>query len=819
MEDLLVREQAAEHNVLTLLQRTDVPIEDVLHAFHYYRQAASEYIFADFEHAGRSELHLWQAHNAGKKYFHKELSRIRKQPERVVEIRHVTKLFMQFIKQGERHYRAYITHLNNACGGIPELESIALKERADSTGESQPLANFQIAKDPARESSHRALIYAGDLCRYRASEKLDKVPDFGPALGYYRLAAAVVPSSGLGHHQQAVVFLEQRDHLRAIYHLYRAICVPDPHPIAASNLNKEFEKTNAAWEKGELIQKGAPNSPDAPKRALVGWFVRLHSMCYQAKPFTGYQELEREVLGQLVNLITQPSLQSTITRMIVVNIAAQATAGERFQDLAKRELPTDEIAQSFLHYFRFNIKTFTALLQVFYSDLQKLLLNVPAQDGDLSDKLTPAGRRLLPYLRIYNGWLVINARMISGLATDDVVGRAVGDFWPMYARAIDLVAQAFPIWDLEERLEQVSCGKYLMEEDDETLKFTPVDEPETSHSTWYDMQTRTHKPRSGEENVVRGSTDDEMLYRVYNFLETGLDLANDNPHAPIGMAGTRVYCYSPDTLDSLTVRPIEYQTAPIAPPSNAIQQQPVPFTYAAAAANGHARQGRAVAAPRKTSATQPQSRDAQLVRMVEDLVDESDPKDPVTPPQPPASTPAIVTIGDASYGMQDSVQDLDQTLSKYGKQSRAAAAKSWRPGPGVTVTPPAVRHVNMARPLSGNQERMQSVSKLWNERPNPAGAFGSPVPGAAPGHSRVNSASSIRSRNSLDQVDTWGSAESAPRTLPDSVVPQTVYADYSSIDQAGMASPLLFGAGGSVWSSLPATNAVRNVSPSYGQGG
>lgn len=458
--------------------------------------------------------------------------------------------------------------------------------------------------------------------------------------------------------------------------------------------------------------------------------------------------------------------------------------------IAQQNLPVDNIQESFLHYFRFNLKTFTALLQVFYTDLRNLLSNMADQDGELADKLTPAGRRLLPCLRIYNNWLIVHAHMPPALATDEVVGESVAEFWPVYARAIDLVAQAFPIWDLEEHLEQVSCATYMMEEDVETFKFTPVVDDKT-RSTWYDTQTQADKPRHSGKNVVCSSPDDELLYRVHGFLATGLNFATSDDNAPIGMIGTRVYFDKPENLDGLTVRPIEYQPDPIAPPSKAIQQQSVPVSYAAAAANGHAKQGRPAAAPRKTSATK-QTRDAQLVRMVEDLVDETDPKDPVTPPQPPASTPAIVTNGDATFGLQDSVQDLGQTLPKYGKPSRAAAAKSWRPGPGVTVTPPAVRPVNMARPLSGNHERLQSVSKLWNDGPNMTGALGSPIPAAAPGHSRVNSASSIRSRNSLNQVDTWGSMESAPRTLPESVVPQNVYeSEYSSIDQAGMASPLL----------------------------
>jgi hypothetical protein len=332
MEDLLARERAAEQSVHYFLQHTDEPIVSLLKAFEDYRNTCEESIFADFENnaAGKEAL-LWQAHTEGKKYFHKALSPLRKQNNQPVATRHLMKLYLQFIKESQLFYRQYIHRLNTTFGGIPELEAVAHEVKNEVVGESsQPATSLELRKQ-ILASCHQTLIYLGDLSRYRASEKLDKNPDFGPAIGYYGLACTLWPSSGLGHHQQAVIALDQQHHLRAIYHLYRAIVVEEPHPNAASNLKREFDKTNAAWDRGELIQKGTPNDPESAKRTLVGWFVRLHSMCFKGEPFRGYEELEREVLGQLSAVIKHRSLDAALMRMLLTNFAAQFYAGENFQ--------------------------------------------------------------------------------------------------------------------------------------------------------------------------------------------------------------------------------------------------------------------------------------------------------------------------------------------------------------------------------------------------------------------------------------------------------------------------------------------------------
>lgn len=335
--ELLARERAAEQNLHYYLKATDEPIVSLLQAFEEYRQACQAGVFADFENNSASKGRaLWHAHTEGKKYFHRALGGLRKQPsEQHVAIRQLIKFYLQFIKDSQRFYRDYIYQLSTTFGGISELQAVAHQVKNDALGESSQASVTPELHQKVLDSCHQTLIYLGDLSRYRASEKLDRTPDFAQAIGYYSLACTLIPSSGMGHHQLAVIALEQRQHLRAIYHLHRAMVVDDPHPNAANNLKLEFDKTNAAWDRGELIQKGPPNDPEASKRTLIGWFVRLHSMCFKGETFRGFDELEREVLGQLAAEIKQRPLDGTLMRMIMVNLAAQFNAGESFQGMFK----------------------------------------------------------------------------------------------------------------------------------------------------------------------------------------------------------------------------------------------------------------------------------------------------------------------------------------------------------------------------------------------------------------------------------------------------------------------------------------------------
>lgn len=182
-------------------------------------------------------------------------------------------------------------------------------------------------------SCHQTLIYLGDLFRYRAAERLDKEPDWGPAIGYYDLAAALRPSSGMAYHQQSVIAFEQGDHLRSTYFLYRSIVVDEPHPNAVPNLELQFKKISTGWEKGELIPKTSPQDPTASRKALIAWFIRFHSMSYKGQSFPEYEELEREVLSRTVAELRMKGLDGLLLKMSFISFAAQATAASQFRSM------------------------------------------------------------------------------------------------------------------------------------------------------------------------------------------------------------------------------------------------------------------------------------------------------------------------------------------------------------------------------------------------------------------------------------------------------------------------------------------------------
>jgi hypothetical protein len=54
-------------------------------------------------------------------------------------------------------------------------------------------------------------------------------------------------------------------------------------------------------------------------------------MCFKGEKFRGFDELEREVMGQLSAELKLRSLGSTLSRMILVNIASQHMSIENYK--------------------------------------------------------------------------------------------------------------------------------------------------------------------------------------------------------------------------------------------------------------------------------------------------------------------------------------------------------------------------------------------------------------------------------------------------------------------------------------------------------
>ena len=160
---------------------------------------------------------------------------------------------------------------------------------------------------------------------------MTKDRDWGPAIGYYNLAGLIYPTSGASHNQLAVIAQVDVNHLSATYHLYRALAVEEPHPSAKANLEIEFKKIEEACSKGDMIKTDSEKNSQEPGKALVGWFMRLHTLCYRGFDFLEHEELESEMLSQLAVDLKERSFESILNKFVMINIAAEFFAGIRLK--------------------------------------------------------------------------------------------------------------------------------------------------------------------------------------------------------------------------------------------------------------------------------------------------------------------------------------------------------------------------------------------------------------------------------------------------------------------------------------------------------
>lgn len=364
------------------------------------------------------------------------------------------------------------------------------------------------------QSCHATLIRLGDLSRYRETELASNKRNWGPAIGYYDLASVIHPASGASHNQLAVIALADGNHFRATYHLYRALSAHNPHPSAKGNLEIEFKKVMNLWVKRELIR---PEDQGIPGKALAPWFVYLHAQCYKGNDFPEHDELESEVMSQLAVDIRERSHEGTLQKFCLVNIAAE--------DFARTRSTAESVSNARMFFQRINVKTFFTLLQILLVELERFA----GEDSSTSskdskngpDKVTVVARRILPALRHYSSWLLTTSDFLISPKEeqDSSLTIQIQEFWKIYAGTLTLLASTFDVVHLPE-------VDYLLEEDEESLGFAPLDQAATSRR--YVGLGDKLKPRMNDPGVERSHPNIEMLYRIREFVIDGLDLVVRN---------------------------------------------------------------------------------------------------------------------------------------------------------------------------------------------------------------------------------------------------------------------------------------------------
>ena len=151
---------------------------------------------------------------------------------------------------------------------------------------------------------------------------MTKERNWGPAIGYYDLAQAIHTQSGASHNQLAVISLTESNHLSAIYHLYRALAVEEPHPNAIGNLEIEFRKIQEAVNCDKVANTKLTRDNECIGEALVRSFLRLHARSYQGIDTTNLEDDEHEVMRYLTLELKEKSLEGSLNKLILINIAA-----------------------------------------------------------------------------------------------------------------------------------------------------------------------------------------------------------------------------------------------------------------------------------------------------------------------------------------------------------------------------------------------------------------------------------------------------------------------------------------------------------------
>ncbi|KAB8073551.1 hypothetical protein BDV29DRAFT_191698 [Aspergillus leporis] len=520
-----------ERELLKSLAEKEPTFAEISLQLSEFREACQNAILQDFETA-RSidvESRLWDAHLKINTRFRKLLSRFREQngkKKKPVEKRKLEKHYLEFIKTSQRFYRGYIQQLSSHFGGIPELENVARKfnfdnlSAEDSTG--QPSGDL---RKRILQSCHATLIRLGDLSRYRETELVSKDRNWGPAI-----------ASGASHNQLAVIALADGNHLRATYHLYRALAAQEPHPSAKGNLEIEFRKVTNLWAKRELIR---PEDAGIPGRALTPWFVYLHAQCYKGIDFPEHDELESEVLNQLAVDLKERSLEGTLQKFCLVNIAAE--------EFSKTRSTEESVSNARLFFQRINVKTFFTLLQILLAEVERFAVeesnNKDGKNGP--DKITAVARRVLPALRNYSSWLLTVSHLLvtNREEKDTPLAVQITEFWKIYANTLTLLASTFDVVLLPEI-------DYLLEEDEETLCFVPLNKEATSRR-YLDPNGR-EKPRMNDPEVERNHPNIEMLYRIREFVIDGLDMVVSNkiPIALVDDGDKKTFIYKEEGLPS-----------------------------------------------------------------------------------------------------------------------------------------------------------------------------------------------------------------------------------------------------------------------------
>ena len=290
--------------------------------------------FTDFDYGTDQGVDgvLWDAHGMIHSRYRKINNKFKaNEQKKTVERRKWEKRYADFLKKSQFYYKGYIQRMASQFDCLKELRIIAHRLSLSTLSAEHTRNLSQKTQESILHSCHFALLRLGDLYRYRNDLNV-KDRSWDKAIAHYALANDLRPDAGTAFNQMAVISLADSNHLDAVYHLYRALAVNEPHTLAESNLEIEFKKINSLWTgvgNGNRRTSNVSSESRGQEASMVLWFVRLHAMLYKGEEFSAHDDMENEVLSQMSVILKEQSLEDVLEKIVLINIAAEYFAGVR----------------------------------------------------------------------------------------------------------------------------------------------------------------------------------------------------------------------------------------------------------------------------------------------------------------------------------------------------------------------------------------------------------------------------------------------------------------------------------------------------------
>jgi len=172
---------------------------------------------------------------------------------------------------------------------------------------------------------------------------------------------------------------------------------------------------------------------------------------------------------------------------------------------------------------RLNVKTLLVLLRLLREELSAATSETSnlCSAEDLAEKLSAIAKTILPVLRNYSSWFIINRKVLALELINPALDELTSQLWAAYVATLNALLRVFPFQALTEA---VPPATVMLAEDVESLGFKPLQDAAVI-SRWYADGQLKPKYLSSRHNQPAAET--VMLVRIRALLEDATQMVQD----------------------------------------------------------------------------------------------------------------------------------------------------------------------------------------------------------------------------------------------------------------------------------------------------